>query len=220
LHHQLVSPLIAFMQGLGSPQQNGPALPTTRQGAVMLKSSTLAALCLLAGSVSAADLSFYLGAGKTGSEFRVDDAIDDDDSGFKLIAGVAIQDRLDLELSYADHGRTTLPSGIACIDLVGVDCPSTSYLSAKTTSLFAVGYMGDGVFRFLGKAGFSHSDSRLRTPEFDAFGTRDEKLNFAWGFGAQMSIRNLAVRAEYERWRIIQGHRLKAVSVNFLYTFF
>jgi hypothetical protein len=72
----------------------------------------------------------------------------------------------------------------------------------------------------LGKAGFSHSDSRLRTPDLDAFGVRDKKLNFAWGFGVQMNIRNLAVRAEYERWRIMQDHRLKAVSVSLLYTFF
>src|SRR5687768_7633869 len=135
----------------------------------MLKASIFAALCLLAGSVSAEDISFYLGAGKSGSEFRVDDAVDDDDSGFKVIAGVAMQDRLDLELSYIDHGRATLPSGIACIALAGVDCPATSYLSAKTTSLFAVGYLGDGGFRFLGKAGFSHSDSQLRTPDFGAF---------------------------------------------------
>jgi hypothetical protein len=212
--------LIAFSQGLGPPQENGQAFQQLDREPSMLKSSIFAAMCLLASSVNAADLNFYLGAGKSGSEYRVDNAVDDDDSGFKLIAGVAIEDRLDLEFSYADHGRATLPSGIACVQLVGADCPSTSYLGAKTASLFAVGYLGDGDFRFLGKAGFSHSDSRLRTPDFDTFGTRDKKLNFAWGFGAQMSIRNLAVRAEYERWRIIQGHRLKAVSVNFLYTFF
>jgi opacity protein-like surface antigen len=186
----------------------------------MLKSSTVAVFCLLAGSVSAEEASFFLGAGKSGSEFRVNGAADDDDSGFKVIAGVAMQDRLDLELSYTDHGRATLPSGIACIALVGVDCPATSYLSAKTASLFAVGYLGDGDIRLLGKAGFSHSDSRLRTPDLDAFGVRDKKLNFAWGFGVQMNIRNLAVRAEYERWRIMQDHRLKAVSVSLLYTFF
>jgi hypothetical protein len=174
---------------------------------------------LAAASVShAADHSFYLGGGKTTSEFHLDGATDDRDGGFKVTAGVSWHDRLDLELSHADHGRGTLPSGIACIALVGVDCPDTSYLDAKSTSAFAVAKMGDRL-ALVGKAGFSFTESRLRTPGQAGFGTKDTHLDLAWGLGAQVEAGRLAIRAEYERFRLIRDRRLDSVSLNFLYTF-
>lgn len=170
-------------------------------------------------AVGAAEEQFYMGIGASGSNYRLEGATDRDDTGFKLITGVALKDSLDLELSYMDHGRATLPSGIACIALVGTDCPDTSRLSAKSTSLFAVGHVGSPSFRLLAKAGFSHTTSRLRTAGVEGFGDTDRDLKFAWGFGAQIEVGRFAARAEYERFRIMQDRKLKAVSVSLLYTF-
>lgn len=183
----------------------------------MHKVFILTALCA-AGAAHAADPTFYLGGGKTSNEFHVDGAIDDRDGGFKVIAGVGWGDRLDLELNHADHGRGTLPSGIACIALVGVDCPDTSYLDAKSTSAFAVAKLGDRL-ALVGKAGFSFTESRLRAPGQPAFGTQDTHLDLAWGVGVQAQIGRLAIRAEWERFRLIRDRRLDAASLNFLYTF-
>lgn len=171
-----------------------------------------------AGAAQADGRDFYLGGGKTSDEYHVDGAMDDRDGGFKVTAGVSWQDRLDLELSHADHGRATLPSGIACIALVGENCPDTTYLDAKSTSAFAVARLG-GDLALIGKAGFSFAESRLRTPGQSSFDTKDTHVDLAWGVGAQVKAGRLAIRAEYERFRLINDRRLDSVSLNFLYTF-
>jgi hypothetical protein len=166
----------------------------------------------------AADPTFYLGGGRTSNEFHLDGAIDERDGGFKVTAGVGWHDRLDLELSHADHGRGTLSSGIACVALVGVDCPDTTHLDAKSTSAFAVTRLGDEL-ALIGKAGFSFTESTLRTPGQPGFGTKDTHVDLAWGIGAQVEVGRLAIRAEYERFRLIRDRRLDCASLNFLYTF-
>jgi hypothetical protein len=183
----------------------------------MHKVFMLAALCLC-GTAQAADPGFYLGGGKTSNKYALDGATDSRDGGFKVIAGVGWHDRLDLELSHADHGRATLPSGIACIALVGVDCPDTTHVDAKSTSAFAVAKMG-GEFALIGKAGFSFAESRVRTPGAPGFGTRDTHVDLAWGIGAQAQIGRLAIRAEFERFRLLRDRRLESASLSFLYTF-
>jgi hypothetical protein len=183
----------------------------------MRKEFMLAVLCV-AGSAQAADHSFYLGGGKTSNEFHVEDSLDNRDGGFKAIAGVSWHDRLDFELSHSDHGRGTLPSGIACVALAGVECPATSHLDARSTSAFAVAKLG-GRLAFIGKAGFSFSESRLRAPGVPAFDTRDTHVDLAWGVGLQAALGRLAIRAEFERYRLIRDRRLDAASLNFLYTF-
>lgn len=183
----------------------------------MYKVFMLAALCAT-GTAQAAEPTFYLGGGKTSNQFFVDGAMDSRDGGFKAIAGVGWRDRLDLELSHADHGRATLPSGIACIALVGVDCPDTTHFDARSTSLFAVAKLG-GDFALIGKAGFSFAESRLRTPGMPGFGTKDTHVDLAWGIGGQARIGRLAIRAEFERFRLLADRRLEAASLSFLYTF-
>jgi hypothetical protein len=183
----------------------------------MYKVFMLAALCA-AGTAQAADPAFYLGGGKTSNKFHVDGTTDSRDGGFKAIGGVSWHDRLDLEFSHADHGRATLPSGIACIALVGVDCPDTTHFGAKSTSAFAVAKLGDE-FALIGKAGFSFVESRLRTPGMPGFGTKDTHVDLAWGIGAQAQIGRLAIRAEFERFRLLRDRRLQAASLSFLYTF-
>lgn len=181
---------------------------------------TLATLALGAtGTAAAADNGFYLGAGATRSDFDLQSALDSKDTGMKLIAGARLLDSFGIEANYIDHGKSVLPSGIACIALVGVNCPDTTNVKAKTTSAFAVGFLDFPLIDLFGKAGYSITSSKLRTPNFPSFDDSDNKGDFAWGVGAQAHFGSFGVRAEYEQFRLIGDEKLGTVSVSFVYTF-
>jgi hypothetical protein len=180
------------------------------------------ATILLAGSAAtatAADNGFYLGAGAARSSFDIDSALDSKDTGLKFTAGLRLLDSFGVEASYTDHGKSVLPSGIACIALVGTNCPDTTNLKAKTTAAYAVGFLDFPLLDLFGKAGYSITASKLRTPNFPSFNDNDDKGSFAWGAGAQAHFGSLGVRAEYEQTRLIGNEKLGTVSVSFLYTF-
>ncbi len=180
---------------------------------------TTIALCCAAGSAVAADNGLYLGVGATRSDFNLEQTLDGKDNGLKLIAGFRLLDSFGVEVNYADHGKATVPAGVACVALVGTNCPDTSNVDAKTTSAFAVGFLDFPLLDFFGKAGFSVTDTKLRTPNFPSFGDSDKKGDFAWGVGAQAHFLSFAVRAEYEQFKLMGDEKLKTVSLSFLYTF-
>lgn len=180
---------------------------------------TTLALCGMAANATAADNGFYLGVGAARTSFDLDSALDSKDTGFKFTAGFRLLDSFAVEANYADHGKASLPSGVACIALVGVECPDTSNVKAKTTSAFAVGFLAFPLIDLFGKAGYSITDTRLRTPNFPDFGDSDDKGSFAWGVGAQAHFLSLAVRAEYEQFKLMGNEKLSAISLSFLYTF-
>lgn len=177
------------------------------------------ALCCAAGSAAAADNGVYLGAGAARSDFDLASALDSKDTGFKLIGGVRLLDSLGVEVNYTDHGKAVLPSGIACIALVGVDCPDTTNVSARTAAAYAVGFLDFPLLDVFGKAGLSVTSSKLRTPNLPSFNDKDSSTDFAWGAGAQAHFGSLGVRAEYEQHRIMGNEKLGSVSLSFVYTF-
>ena len=128
-------------------------------------------------------------------------ALDNKDTGFKAIAGLRLLDSFGVELNYADHGSASLPSGIACVALVGVNCPSTTYVDATTTSAFAVGFLDFPLLDLFAKAGVSLARGEVRTPGLPSFGFSETDTNFAWGAGAQAHFGSLGARAEYERFK-------------------
>jgi opacity protein-like surface antigen len=177
------------------------------------------ALCCVAGSAAAADNGFYLGAGAAHSDFDVENALDSKATGFKLIAGLRLLDSFGVEANYTDHGKAVLPSGVACVALVGTNCPDRTNVDAKTTAAYAVGFLDFPVLDLFGKAGFSITDTKLRTPNVPSFNDKDSSTNFAWGVGAQAHFLSLAVRAEYEQHKLIGDEKLGTVSLSFIYTF-
>lgn len=185
----------------------------------MRKAIATLALCCMAGGATAADNGFYLGVGGTRSDFDLDNALDSTDTGLKLTAGLRLLDSFGVEASYTDLGKATLPSGIACVALVGANCPDTSRVDAKTTAAYAVGFLDFPLLDLFGKVGYSITDSKLRTPNFPSFGDKDNKGDLAWGLGAQAHFGSLGVRAEYERFSLFGSEKVGAVSVSFLYTF-
>jgi opacity protein-like surface antigen len=184
----------------------------------MLRRTLMLATCCLGGVANAADNGFYFGAGAGRSDFDVRNALDNKDTGFKAIAGLRLLDSFGVELNYADHGSASLPSGIACVALVGVNCPSTTYVDATTTSAFAVGFLDFPLLDLFAKAGVSLARGEVRTPGLPSFGFSETDTNFAWGAGAQAHFGSLGARAEYERFKLLDQD-LGVISVSLLYTF-
>ncbi|MGC4029500.1 MAG: outer membrane beta-barrel protein [Steroidobacteraceae bacterium] len=181
---------------------------------------TAMALAALASSqVQAADNGVYLGAGISRSSFDLQQSLDRTDTGYKVIAGLRLLDSFGVEASYADHGNARLPSGVACVALVGAGCPDTAELRARTTAAFAVGFLDFPLLDLFGKAGLSYPDSSLRVRGMSAFGDHWSGVEFAWGAGAQAHLGSFAVRAEYERFKVFDNRKLESISASFIYTF-
>ena len=177
------------------------------------------AFCGMSAATGAADNGFYLGVGAGQSQFKLGGALDDQDNGYKALIGFRALDSFALEASYQDHGKATLPSGIACIALVGVNCPATTNVGAKTASAFAVGFLDFPLLDLFAKAGIASLKTEGRTPGVPAFNFNDSKTGFAWGAGVQAHFGSLGARAEFEQFKLGPGVKLNSVSVSLLYTF-
>lgn len=185
-----------------------------------LPATTLALAMLAATPALAADNGFYLGAGLGRSSFDLRQSLDDSDTGYKIIGGMRLLDSFGVEVNYADHGNARLPSGLACVTLVGANCPAEASLDAKTASAFAVGFLDFPLVDLFAKAGLSYTDSSLRVRNLTGFGDSDKSANFAWGVGAQAHLGSFAVRAEYERFKVFDDRKLESITASLVYTIF
>jgi Outer membrane protein beta-barrel domain len=177
----------------------------------MFRKIAVLALSGVSSMAYGADNGLYVGVGASQSKFSVDLALDDKDTGYKGLIGFRALDSFGIEANYHDHGTTTIPTGIACIALVGVPCPATVSLDARTTSAFAVG--------FLAKAGIANVKATGRAAGITLFNYNDSSTEFAWGGGLQAHFGSLGARAEYEQFKLPFGEKLDAFSVSFVYTF-
>jgi opacity protein-like surface antigen len=179
----------------------------------------LLTLCLATSVAAAADNGVYLGAGLGRSDFNLDAPLDSKDTTWKAIAGIRLLDSFGVELNYTDFGKATVPTGVACVALVGANCPSTSQVEGTALSAFAVGFLDFPVVDLFGKVGLARGDAKLRTPGFPAFSASDSSTDMAWGAGVQAHFLSLAVRAEYERYKIFGDTKVSLGSLSFIYTF-
>ncbi len=123
----------------------------------MLRLISLAALLLAVAPLSqAADNGIYLGAGYAQSDYGLSDPgdiedFDDEDGGFKVIAGFRAHDNFGVELNYTDHGDATAPAG----DCGGVACPpgTAAAVGAETIAGYAVGFLALPVVDLFAKVG-------------------------------------------------------------------
>jgi opacity protein-like surface antigen len=176
----------------------------------MLRIIGLSALLLAAAPLAqAADNGIYLGAGYAQSDYGLSNPLDapefdDEDDGFKLIAGFRPLDSFAVELNYIDHGDATVD-------------PLT--LSAETISGFAVGFLDFPVIDLFAKVGGAswQVDGRIAPCAVD--GCFDESdFDFAWGAGVQAHFWSLAARLEYEQFEILDED-IGTISLSFIYTF-
>ena len=181
--------------------------------------------CCFSSLAAAADNGIYLGAGVTQSDYGLANPqnfspFDDEDNGYKLIAGFRPLDSFGVEANYIDHGKAAVPAGIVCTQFITVPCPVTSGIEAKTLGVFAVGYIDLPLVDLFAKAGVSSWDFKVRaTPGNTGFSASDEGTEFAWGAGVQARFGSLGARLEYEQFNIIDNEKLGTVSLSFTYTF-
>ncbi len=177
------------------------------------------ASCCVAAAANAADNGVYFGLGAGHSDFNIDAALKNTDAGFKLIAGVRLLDSFGVELNYADHGKAGVPSGMACVALVGENCPDTSRVAAKTTAAYAVGFLDFPLLDLFGKAGLARVKGKLTTPGHPDFSFSDDDTGLAWGMGAQAHFGSLGARVEFEQFKLFGDEKLRMISASFVYTF-
>lgn len=166
---------------------------------------TTLALLALAPLAQAADNGIYLGAGYVQSEYGFDDPgdvdFDDEDGGYKVIAGWRPIDNFGVEVNYIDHGDATV---------------GDTRIGAETISGFAVGYVALPVVDLFAKAGASSWKVDARS---DGLSVDEDDLDFAWGVGVQARIWSIGARLEYEQFPIVDDEKLDTISLSFTYTF-
>jgi OOP family OmpA-OmpF porin len=173
---------------------------------MLRKLSIAALLMLLAPLAQAADNGIYIGAGYAQSDYGLQDpdlaGFDDEDSGFKVLAGWRVIDNFGVEVNYIDHGDALVP-------------PDTR-LGAETISGFAVGYIAFPAIDLFAKAGATSWQVDAVTGGTDL---DEDDLDFAWGVGIQARIWSLGARLEYEQFPIVEDEKLDTISLSFTYTF-
>jgi opacity protein-like surface antigen len=161
----------------------------------------LAAACVLAGLLSttaqAADNGFYFGGSIGRSEVDVDSELDDfvdsEDTGFKLIAGFRPLDWLGVEASYIDLGEVTADS-----DLIDDFSVAQSGFGA-----WGVLFYDFAVFDLFVKGGLVNFETEVEIDTgFGRFDESDDSTDFAWGVGVQARLGSIAARLEYERFEV------------------
>ena len=164
-----------------------------------------AALLAIAPLAQAADNGIYLGAGYAQSEYGLDDPgdvdFDDEDGGYKLIAGWRVDRQLrrrgQLHRSRRRDHRRRAPRRGDDLRLRG------RLPRLPVVDLFA-------------KAGATSWQVDARS---NGISVDDDDLDFAWGVGIQARIWSLGARLEYEQFPIVDDEKLDTISLSFTYTF-
>ena len=165
----------------------------------------LGASTLAVASASAADNGFYLGGSIGRANVDIDRGlarIDEDDTGYKFIAGLRPLDWLGVEASYVNFGKPEQGSQKSETDGV---------------SAFVVGFLPVGPIDLFAKAGLINSDTSVVRSGGKVF--EEDGTEFAYGVGAQFRLLSLGVRAEYERFDIDNIDDLNMFSIGVTYTF-
>jgi outer membrane protein with beta-barrel domain len=183
-----------------------------------MKFAALAVLCTLslaavAPRAAAADNGFYLGAGVTQSSFDFDvegESGDEDDNGFKAIAGFRPLDWLAFEANY--------------IDLGGVD---EGGVSIETTAITVSGLVlaEIGIVDLYARVGVANWDTKVAVSQVGSIS--DDGWEPTYGVGVGVHFGSLGVRAEFERFEASAfedefdefDSTVNTLSLSFTYTF-
>lgn len=177
-----------------------------------------AALLFPATAAWCADNGFYLGAAVTQAGFEQDDLdlgdlgnqvtdLDDEDTSYKIIAGLRIVDAFGIEANYIDFGEAR--SG--ALPVIG-----EVFAEARGVDLFAVGFVPLGPVDLFAKAGAVYTEVETGA---GSFRVDDDSVEFAYGAGVQVRFLSLAARLEYEKFEIDLIDDLDLLSLGITYTF-
>lgn len=171
-----------------------------------------AALLAMAATATAADNGVYIGGsiGQANVEIEDEDDIgldfDDDDNGFKVIAGVRPLDFLGFEVNYVDLGNPSESIG-------GVDIEA----DATGIDAFVVGFLPVAVVDLFAKVGIMSWDASLSVDGTEV--AEDSGEDLAYGVGVQGRLGSIGVRLEYERFEIEDIDDVNMISLGVTWTF-
>jgi hypothetical protein len=173
----------------------------------------LLAALVLAGAVApavAADNGFYVGGSVGQANIEADLGnvadFDEDETGFKVFAGVRPLDLLAFEIAYLDFGSPSRSIG-----------PVRTDAEVKGAAAFGMLYLPLPlpIVDLFGKVGFARLDTQI---DSGSFRLDETDTDLAWGVGGQLNFGSFAVRAEYERFQTDSGDP-DMISVGFTWTF-
>lgn len=171
----------------------------------------LVALAALGMSASVAAQGMYIGAAGMQSRFDADDFevedVDDEDTGWRLIAGYRATPNWAIEGSYTKFGEAQAPA-------VAVGGPFEA--EAEAFSVFGVGLMPAGPVDLFLKVGASRIDAKGNV---GAVLFEDNDIELAYGAGVQFNIGALGLRAEYEKFDTDVIGDLDVISAGVIFSF-
>lgn len=189
----------------------------------MRKRLLVAALPLLFSvPAQAADNGIYVGGslGRTMIDTSIDPFgidFEDEDTAYKLIAGLRPFDKLSFEASYIDFGKAAFDNRDVVSDGI------RSELEAEALDLQAVGYIGGPTLEFFGKAGivFWDADAVLQGG-IGGIDIRDSDsgTDLVLGGGVQAHFGSLAARVEYEWFDVADADGVELWTFGLTWTFF
>ncbi|MBN1237206.1 MAG: outer membrane beta-barrel protein [Gammaproteobacteria bacterium] len=179
-----------------------------------------AAAASLAGTARAQDNGIYLGGSIGRSSTDIGDAaalFDDEASAFKLVAGLRPLDWFGVEASYIDLGEVEQTQNVADF--------ADFRFEQKGTDAFGVFFYDVALFDLFAKAGLVRWDiDGAGSTSAGRVDMSDDGTDFAWGVGAQVRLRSIAVRLEYERFEAEAfdglAEKPEMLSVGMTWTFF
>lgn len=191
----------------------------------MLRRLILTALLFALAPLShSADNGIYIGAGYAQSDYSLRNpagftGFDDEDSGFKVIAGFRPLDKFALELNYTDHGNVRIDGSFCPPEVFCTAQVETLRAGAETISGFAVGFLDFPLIDLYAKVGGSSWQfDGSAVPAVPGFDVDESDFDFAWGAGAWAHFGSLGARLEYERFKIVDED-IGTISLSFVYTF-
>jgi len=172
----------------------------------MRKAILATALLFASGATLAADNGIYLGASLGQANVEIEDGfaqVDDEDTGFKFIAGLRPLDWFAVEASYVNFGEAK--NGAVSVEPDGISAFGVFFLPVGPVDVFA-------------KGGLISFENDIKVENFGNI-ARDDGTELAYGAGVQFRLLSLGVRAEYEVFDIDGVDDLNMLSIGVTYTF-
>lgn len=184
-----------------------------------LRAVLLAASLQVPGVALSADNGFYLGAASSEVSSDYDESVgssfagpEDDDNGFKVIAGFRPLDAFAIEANYADLGETRVPLSLVCIT---APCPTEATIDSQALAVSAVGLLALPLVDLFARVGVTRWESER---QILSSAQKEEGTDPTYGAGAQVRVGSFALRLEYERFDL-DDDSVDLVSLGFTYTF-
>ena len=171
----------------------------------------------------------YVGAGFVHTQFDHDwefgpnasiTHVDDDDQGYKILAGWRVVPWLAVEVSFADLGGASSNTEVICAAAVDFPCPTRLSADVRTAQLSALVLWPVGQFDLFAKAGIHRWEgtARIADDTTTIARVREDDIDPVFGLGAQYRYEHLALRLEYEHLDIGDSEA-KAFSFGAMYRF-